>query len=211
MYVVLSLLVVLFGLRLSWSYFSTKSIEKPNTVSSRMLEWGVELREVADMIQATVLVTGNQRQALNNWFRQLAWYIFGDNIAKESVSMTAPVGVTIEENSESISMTAPVVLQTSDDWQYRVSFMMPQKFTLDTLPIPNNKNVSFLSIPGSSYYVWKFSGYSNAVKADKQLELFTNALKSQGIQTSSTPILNQYNDPWTIRFMRKNEWWIAVE
>jgi len=176
-----------------------------------MLEWGVELREVADMIQATVLVTGNQRQALTNWFRQLAWYIFGDNIAKESVSMTAPVAVTKEKSSQSISMTAPVVLQASDDWQYRVSFMMPQKFTLDTLPKPNNKNVSFVSIPGSSYYVWKFSGYSNAAKADRQLQLFTNALKSQGIETTSAPILNQYNDPWTIWFMRKNEWWIAVE
>jgi len=56
MYVVVSVLVVLLALRLAWSYFGIKSIEKPAILSSRMLEEGVELREVAGMIQATVLV-----------------------------------------------------------------------------------------------------------------------------------------------------------
>jgi len=125
--------------------------------------------------------------------------------------MTAPVAVTKEENSQPIAMTAPVALQASDDGQYRVSFMMPQSFTLDTLPTPENDNVSFVSLPARSYYVWTFSGYGNTVRADKQLALFMEALTAQDITTDTTPIFNQYNDPWTIRFMRKNEWWIAVE
>jgi len=210
-YVVLSVLIVLFVLRLAWSYFGTRSIEKPATVSSRMLEGGVELREVAGMIQATVLVEWNQRQALNNGFRQLAWYIFGGNAKKQSVAMTAPVAVTKEEDSQPIAMTAPVALQVSDAGQYRVSFMMPQSFTLDALPIPKDENISFVSLPARSYYVWKFSGHANFVRSNKQLVLFKEALRSQDITTNETPILNQYNDPLTIRFMRKNEWRIAVE
>ncbi len=203
--IIITILIVVW---VAWSYFGTRSIEKPGIVSSVSLSGWVELREVSPMIEAFVLVDGPQNVALNQWFRQIAWYIFWSNVVKESIAMTAPVSVS--KNNEVIAMTAPVALQ-EDAWKYRVSFMMPNKFSLDTLPEPINENISFEQIPSKKYYVWKFSGYANASKANKQLDLFIAALKEQKLSSSSTPILNQYNDPWTIWFMRKNEWWISVE
>lgn len=94
---------------------------------------------------------------------------------------------------------------------YRVSFMMPAKFSLDDLPDPINDNISFEEIPSKKYYVWQFSGYANESRSAKQLALFIKSLEESGVSVSSSPILNQYNDPWTIPFMRKNEWWIEVE
>gem|GEM_PF-1553953 len=72
--------IVLLVLLLIWigrSIFSTYFIEKPKSIDSKKLENGVELRTLAPMIQASVLVSGdNQQQALGNGFRQLAGYIF---------------------------------------------------------------------------------------------------------------------------------------
>ena len=191
-----------------WSYFGTRSIEKPKVVSKSMLSGGVELREIAPMIQATVIVTWDQKQAIYNWFRQLAWYIFGWNTVKQPVAMTAPVALS--KSNTSIVMTAPVALQ--QQWStYRVSFMMPSKYTLDTLPQPNNKNISFTQIPAKKYYVWKFSWYANESRANNQLAKFKKALADQKKTTTAEPILNQYNDPRTMPLMRTNEWWIQVQ
>jgi hypothetical protein len=53
--------------------------------------------------------------------------------------MTEPV--VTEDASRKIAMTAPVMMQRSDegkDGSYRISFMMPMNYTLDTLPTLNN-------------------------------------------------------------------------
>lgn len=174
-----------------------------------MLNWWVELREVWSLIQASVLVSGSQSEALNEWFRQLAWYIFGDNSVKTSVAMTAPVS-SEKLSGVSIAMTTPVSSQEESEG-YRISFTMPSTYTLDTLPVPNNDAISFVELPSKKYYVWTFSWWANEARANKQLAVFVAALNSQGLIYSALPILNQYNDPWTIRFMRTNEWWIEVQ
>lgn len=122
--------------------------------------------------------------------------------------MTAPVGLT--KTSRTIAMTAPVGIQ-KEAKRYRVSFTMPSKYTLKTLPKPNNDNITFVEIPAKKYYVWKFSGYAKETRANKQRNAFEKALKEQKIKTGGIAILNQYNDPWTIPFMRTNEWWIEVK
>jgi hypothetical protein len=107
-------------------------------------------------------------------------------------------------------MTAPVGTQKKDD-SYRITFTMPSKYTLETLPTPNNPYITFAEIPAKKYYVWKFTRYANEARANKQLNLFQKALKEQNITTDTPAILNQYNDPWTIPFMRTNERWIEIK
>ena len=62
----------------------------------------------------------------------MAGYIFGGNIKKESISMTAPVVAT--NTSEKISMTAPVIATTEGTSQI-ISFGMPRGYTLETLSL----------------------------------------------------------------------------
>lgn len=50
-----------------------------------------ELRQYPRHIVAQTTVAGSYRAALNQGFRILATYIFGDNAAKETIEMTAPV------------------------------------------------------------------------------------------------------------------------
>lgn len=232
MKILLTIIVFFLILWIGWSYFGTRNIERPQILSTTMLSGWVEKRTIAPMIQAVVMVSGSQSQAINAWFRLIAWYIFGSNRSQASVAMTAPVASSqIEQSgSESIAMTTPVAVSqieqsgsesiamttpvaTEQLWSsYRVSFMMPSRYTLATLPVPTDPRVTLVEMPSQTYYVWSFVGYANASRAQSQLAKFIYALAMQDIKTEwlSTPILNQYNDPWTMPLMRHNEWWIAV-
>ena len=53
-------------------------------------------------------------------------------------------------------MTAPVGTQKEGD-TYLITFTMPSKYTIKTLPTPNNPNITFVDVPAKKYYVWKFS------------------------------------------------------
>lgn len=187
---------------IAWSYYGVRNVEKPNIISSMPLSGGVVLIQVAPMIQATVTVSWKQSDAIKKWFRQLAEYIFGGNEVKKPIAMTAPVGLA--KSNTSIAMTVPVSAQQRGN-MYDVSFMMPSTYTLATLPAPINNNIQFKEIPAKEYYVRKFNGYANQARARKQLAHFKAILSEQKISPVGQPILNQYNDPWTMPLMRKNE------
>lgn len=187
------------------SVYSTTSVEHPTVLATKKLDNGVVMRTLAPRIEASVFVTWTQQEALYDGFRQLAGYIFWGNVDTQSVAMTAPVAT-----SKSIAMTAPVATEQRDN-QYRVSFMMPSSYTLETLPKPLNESIRFELLPEQQYYVWTFGWWATEGRAQAQLEKFTKALTAQWIVTTAAPVLNQYNDPWTMPRLRTNERWIAVE
>jgi hypothetical protein len=120
--------------------------------------------------------------------------------------MTAPV--TLEQKNEKISMTAPVSM-TKDAGKWRIYFVMPSKYTLETLPIPNNKAVSLRALPARSFAALRFSGLAGEEKTAKKTEELLTWLKIKNIQAVGAPELARYNPPWTLPFLRRNE--ILVE
>ncbi|MEE3003182.1 MAG: heme-binding protein [Pseudomonadota bacterium] len=71
----------------------------------------IELRQYEPMIIATVTVKGDRKEAINEGFRVLADYIFGNNTTASKLSMTAPVS---QSTSSKIDMTAPVTQKQSE-------------------------------------------------------------------------------------------------
>ncbi|MGB5762503.1 MAG: heme-binding protein [Sedimenticolaceae bacterium] len=169
-----------------------------------------ELRMYSPMIVAETQVSGPMDDASSAGFRLIADYIFGNNTSRaggnEKISMTAPV--TMEPKPEKISMTVPVSMeQTGEQW--RVHFVMPSQYTLDSLPTPNNSAVSLREVPASRYAVIRFSGLvSEEKRAAKAAELMT-WLDSRGITPVGEPKLARYNPPWTLPFLRRNEVMVA--
>ena len=169
-----------------------------------------ELRQYHPMLIAEVLVDGNMNQASSKGFRLIADYIFGNNITKtgssRKINMTAPV--TIEPISEKISMTKPVTLEKVSD-QWRVNFVMPSQYSLDTIPYPNNKQIMLREIPARQVATLRFSGFANVENTtNKTQELLKWMDKNNLIPTRSVE-LARYNPPWTLPFLRRNE--IIVE
>ena len=103
-----------------------------------------EVREYAPHVLAETIVDGDLKQAGSKAFQRLFRYISGDNVSRTKVAMTAPVSQRAA--GEKIQMTAPVSQQRVQD-QWAVSFMMPKAYTLDTLPQPQNANVTLRQVP----------------------------------------------------------------
>ena len=165
-----------------------------------------ELRAYEPMIVAETRVSGTLDEASRAGFKIIAGYIFGDNTSSSSVndkiSMTAPVSMQLQP--EKINMTAPVSMQQNDG-QWLVHFVMPEKYTLDTLPTPNNPAVKLRELPAHNYAVIRFSGFTGAIKVDKKITELMTWLRDKGIKPISEPEMARYNAPWSLPFMRRNE------
>jgi hypothetical protein len=165
-----------------------------------------ELRTYEPMIVAETLVSGTLDSAAKAGFKLIGGYIFGNNTSSSSVgnkiNMTAPVSMQLQ--SEKINMTAPVSMQQKNG-QWLVHFVMPNIYTLDTLPKPNNKAVMLREIPARNYAVLSFSGFTGAIKVDKKIIELMTWLKDKGIKPLSEPEMARYNAPWSLPFMRRNE------
>lgn len=182
------------------------NVEQPNyqTITSQQ---GIDIRKYAPMIIAEVEVKGERDEAIGEGFRLLADYIFGNNTIQQEIAMTAPVQ---QQNSEKIAMTAPVQ-QQSQDGVWKVSFVMPAAYQMDTLPKPNNNRVTLNEVPGKSYVVIQFSGLNsneNIAQHEKQLMQY---IETKQIKTSGSAKYAFYNPPWTLPLMRRNEIMVEIE
>ncbi|MDH4232524.1 MAG: heme-binding protein, partial [Nitrospirota bacterium] len=128
-----------------------------------------ELRQFEPRIVAETIVEGEFDEVGSEGFRRLFKYISGNNRIKQTIPMTAPV--TREMKSEKLPMTAPVTQEKAGD-KWRIAFLMPSKFTLETLPEPLDPGIELKEIPGSLMAVLVYSGtWSRARYEEKRAEL----------------------------------------
>ena len=179
---------------------------------------GYEIRQYAPQIVAEVTVEGDFKESMNSGFRKLADYIFGNNTKasagerkdSEKIEMTAPV-LERDAGPEKIKMTAPVIERDQQAGTRVVSFVMPEKYSLDTLPKPNNSDVSIVQVPAIRYAVIQFSGRVQEDKAEEMKQLLLDLMKRDNLETEGKPLLAQYNPPWTPPPMRRNEVMVALK
>ena len=179
-----------------------------------------ELRRYDAQIAAQTWVSGDQDTASRQGFKTLADYIFGNNTAangnSSKISMTAPVMMqpqsanNSDDKSQKIAMTAPVSMQRTDG-KWRVQFIMPSQYTMQTLPKPNNPNITITELPVKTYAVLKFSGLAGTQKVVEKTEILQNWMQGQNLNVTGMPELARYNPPWTLPFMRRNEIMIAFQ
>ncbi len=182
-------------------------------------EGDMELRRYAPMLIAETVVDGDLDEASNKGFRLIAGYIFGDNQTpdaeqKAKIAMTAPV--TIEPQSSKISMTAPVTVepQSLDSdlkaaRRWRVHFVMPSQYTLETIPKPSNPLVQLREIPARHYAVHRYSGFNTLSRVQQKTDELLQWAGVKSLTITRTPQLARYNPPWTLPMFRRNE--ILVE
>jgi 3',5'-cyclic AMP phosphodiesterase CpdA len=184
--------------------------EEPHYISTPVSD-GVELRRYGPRIAAETTVAADQDRARNIGFRRLANYIFGANHRDEEIAMTAPVAQASDRRGDDIAMTAPVAQSRAADDRWTIRFFMPSKWTMDTLPKPDDDNVELVTVPGETVAVLRFSGdYGPAAVAARTEELL-EALTSAGIEPVGEPTAWFYDPPWTLPFRRRNEIAVPVD
>jgi hypothetical protein len=181
------------------------AIEEPNYALLQQ-SGDFELRVYEPMIVAETLVSGAMDKASNAGFRLIAGYIFGKNTSKsgdaQKISMTTPV--TMEPVTERIAMTSPVNIKAAGN-QWKVQFVMPSEYTMESLPTPDNPAVTLREVPQAHYAVVRFSGLVGEKKQESKTAELIDWMNEQGLDPVGPPALARYNPPWTLPFLRRNE------
>ena len=193
-------LVGVFGIRL---------YEEPGYDVIDRLADQVEIRRYGPRLAAQVQLPAAAEGGSSEAFQLLFAYIAGGNRTASSgndrIAMTVPVEV---HDRERVAMTVPV--QTSQaNGLVRMRFFLPAKFRLENAPTPVDDRVRLVTTPGETIAILRYSG-SGIDRAQRQAEL-TVALALSAWRPSGEPYTLNYDAPFTLPFLRRNEAAAAVE
>jgi len=151
-------------------------------------------------------------------FRALAGYIGvgtePQNDGGKGIAMTAPV-VTENRKGAAIAMTAPVITDTVGDVK-KMAFILPAEYdSMDKIPKPTNPKVKIAEIPAATGAVHTFSGSCNDQTGKDKAQDLIDQLKTDGVEIDDKAAMDkfelwQFNPPFTIPMLRKNEVWIDL-
>jgi hypothetical protein len=171
-------------------------------------EDGFEIRKYDPQIVAETFVEGDLEKAGNEGFRRLYAYISGENTKKQSISMTAPVSQ--ETGSKKIAMTAPVNQEKKDN-RWRITFLIPAEYTLETLPEPNDTRVRLTEESGRLMVAVKYSGTWSEEGYEENKALLEEYIQKRGLIKTGAPVWARYDPPFMPWFLRRNEVLIPIE
>jgi len=171
-----------------------------------------EIREYSAHIEAQTTIQGPYENALNRGFGIVASYIFGGNVRKQSIAMTAPVLQRKAEvsQSEKIAMTAPVTV-TGQGEEQTISFVMPSSYTLESLPTPTDSRVKLVQVPAQKIAAVQFFGYRTTARVQRLQKQLTENLSRDGIIAVGQPSYAGYNAPWTPPWLMRNEVLVQIQ
>ena len=186
--VLVSILIILVLLgSAGWIFFPKllESLEYKVTKS----EGPFQIRLYEQYLETKVKTFGSQNDALRTGFIPLARFIGSNNKASKKISMTVPV---IQRKGE-----------TSENWF--VSFSMPSKYTLKTLPKPNQKELIQDQVSEALMAVIKFNGVARKDILDLNEKKLREWVKKIGYLAVGEVQYYFYNDPLTPGVFRRNE------
>lgn len=189
------LIIIVLVVIVAWmgsTYFTETGIETPPyTVIKKKV--GYEVRDYDSFLVASTKTQGDFDQSLNQGFRTLAGYIFGGN-----------------QSSEQIKMTAPVIQRYSQDEQ-TVAFVVPKKYTMDTLPKANNPDIQFELIESKRMAAISFLGYASEKRVSYKKKLLLSKLKTDAYHAIGNPIYASYNSPYAFPLLKRHEILIEIK
>ena len=163
----------------------------------------IEIRDYPAFVVAEVTRRGDRNSAVRAGFGPLAGYIFAKNRGGESISMTAPV---------TQALSPPGTQRGADAGQsWQVRFVMPAKYTLETLPKAAGDDVRLLDVPPGRFAAIRFSGVATDVLIATNETTLRAWLADRKITITGEAAYAYYNDPFTPGPLRRNEVLLAVQ
>jgi hypothetical protein len=162
----------------------------------------IEVRQYGARTAAEITIGDNEVEARSDGFRKLARYIFGGNVSRQSIAMTAPV-------AQQIAMTAPVAQMPADDGAWTIRFFLPEALTVETAPAPLDPAIHVIAVRPAAMAVLRFSGIPRPAVVAIERQRLMNGLRSTSWIEVGEPVTWFYDPPWTLPWLRRNE--VAVE
>ena len=197
-----------FALLLLMTTLNANAIEMPD-YEVVYTDGSVEYRQYEPYIVAETVVknSSSYRGSSNEGFMRLLRYITGANESQSDIAMTTPVQQT--PPSEKIDMTAPVQRNEIEEG-WRVAFMLPSSFTMDTAPTPTNNEISLRLIPKQLMAVIRYSGRWTERNFNRHKGQLLESLEESNIKTIGVAESAAYDAPYVLPFLRRNEVMIEV-
>ena len=82
---------------------------------------------------------------------------------------------------------------------------MPAKWSLVTLPEPDDDTVRLVEVPAQTFAVLRFSGDRGPAAVRERTDELLNTLRANDFTPSGEPVAWFYDPPWTVPFRRRNE------
>ncbi len=190
------------------SVFGIRTEEQPrHEVLER--EGRMEIRRYAPYLTASIATRGTFEGTQRESFLALAGYIFGKNRSAAKVGTAAPAARSTK--SESISMAAPVAMRESDSQTWVMSFVIPSKYTLETVPKPLDARVELREMPEEILAVARYSWSFSEERGRRYERELRDWIAAHATYESVGPArFSGYDPPWTLPFLKRNEVMIPV-
>ncbi len=196
--------VVLFGAWILSGYLPTRNIATPSySVLDKRPEY--EIRRYDPYVLAETALGDLDG---SGGFKLLFQYISGKNAGGSKLAMTAPVLKNNPAGGDKLAMTAPVLKWEGEG---TIAFVMPPGRSLAELPQPGDPKVVLREVPGHKAAVVSFSGLAGSAKLKEKTGGLLRALRKDGVNPRSTPVIALYDPPWTPPFMRRNEIMVEID
>ena len=180
--------------------------EQPHYMVLQTLGPGIEVRKYEPRLAVEATVDGPDRQkAASEAFGLLFRYITGANRREEKIAMTAPVQTTPER----IAMTVPVQTSGSGNGPISMRFFLPRSVAEAGAPAPTDPRLHLVEVPASTIAALRYSGVATAATNDHYAAQLLGVLAKSRWQPEATVFQLNYDPPFAIPFLRRNE--VAVE
>jgi effector-binding domain-containing protein len=190
-----------------WMY-TINNIETPayTVVKADKQGGAIEIRDYPAMVVAEVTTKGDRRAAVSAGFGPLAGYIFAKERPQGGAQGTIPMTAPVTQSRATIAMTAPVTQSaTNDQGDWVVRFVMPSKYTLQTLPVPAGAAVRLNTVPAQRRAVIRFSGRATDASVAEQEALLRSWMAANGLTVIGSATYAYYNPPFYPPPLMRNE------
>ena len=178
--------------------------------STLAIEDNFEIRRYEPVIIAQTAVDGNYSAATRKGFDRLTEYVSGNNLAKQTVSVDAPVSVSNDEKLPKIALTLPY-FEEYIGGRWLVSVAMPESYQLETLPKPVDSSITFKILPRLKTAVIKFSGSKSESSVSRNTTLLNQWISNNKLSPTSAARSVVYDSPLTVPVLRRHEIHISVQ
>lgn len=153
-----------------------------------------ELRDYPALVVAEVSHSGSRERASGASFRRLAAYIFAQD---------RPAG------GEAIAMTSPVLQDETRPGEWRMRFVMPSKYTLETLP-PAPSDITLTQMPARRMAAVRFAGNGSGRDLALMEARLRDWITTRGMMPAGEAEFAFYDAPMVPGPLRRNEVLIPV-
>jgi effector-binding domain-containing protein len=112
--------------------------------------------------------------------------------------------VTQQAAPEKIAMTAPV-LQQPDAGGYRIAFVLPERYTAASAPVPTNPDVRIVEVPARRMIAVRYTGRWTEPNYREALGTLLASAAARGLKLVGEPVYARYDPPIMPSFLRRNE------